>query len=93
MSELCELEKDFEDEFFFECEESQLEEFYQARSIKTDSIRLLGKIIEHMETDELEFTDPFAEGAALMIKGIASYIGDNMDIPNYLKKSTRTGLY
>lgn len=91
IGELCELEKDFEDEFFIECDINEIDAFYAKRNEKVECIRMMGRIIDHMDTDEVTFNDPYAEGAAIMIKGISSYIDDHTDLPAYVKKSTRTG--
>ena len=85
------MERDFEDEFFIECEVGELENFYANREAKVDRIRMMGKIIDHMESDEVEFADPYAEGAAIMIRGMARYMDDHADLPTYVKKGTRTG--
>ena len=90
---MCELEKDFEDEFFIECDVSELESFYAKRNEKVENIRMMGKIIDHMDSDNVEFSDPFAEGAANMIRGISTFMDDNSDIPIYVKKGTRTGKF
>ena len=39
------------------------------------------------------FQDPHAEGAANMIRGMASYISETTDVPTYAKNSQRTGKF
>lgn len=90
IQELVDLEKDFEDEFFFECPEEDLEEFYEKRAQKVAKVKTVGKILDHMDEEQEVFPNPQAEGAANMIKGMSSYICETADIPNYVQKSQRT---
>lgn len=120
------MEKEFEDELFFECDEADLGQFMRNRAEKVAKIKTVGKILAHMDNaDEvfnvstlflslhasitlfsLHFTcchiawwwntsyvvkDAHAEGAANMIRGMATYIADTADIPTYVKTSQRTG--
>ena len=41
---------------------------------------------------KLSIKDPHAEGAANMIRGMATYISDTADIQTYVKTSQRTGI-
>ncbi|CBY10245.1 unnamed protein product [Oikopleura dioica] len=90
ISELCELEKEFGDEFFIDVGIDELDAFNRKRKQKIENVRLLGKILTEMDETDVEFSDPQAEGAANLVRGISTYIDDHADIPVYLRTSTRT---
>ena len=121
------MEKEFEDELFFECDEADLAQFHRHRAEKVAKIKTVGKILAHMDNVDETFNvstlflslhasmvvtstflqlpvsqcwwwntsfdvkDAHAEGAANMIRGMATYIADTADIPTYVKTSQRTG--
>jgi len=90
IEELVEMEKEFEDELFFECDEADLAQFHRHRAEKVAKIKTVGKILAHMDNVDETFNDAHAEGAANMIRGMATYIADTADIPTYVKTSQRT---
>ena len=53
--ELVELERDFEDELFFECPEEELDQYYKKRAQKVEKVKIVGKILSHMDDDKQEF--------------------------------------
>ena len=55
IQELVDLEKDFEDEFFFECPEEDLEAFYEKRAEKVAKVKTVGKILDHMDEEQEMF--------------------------------------
>ena len=49
------MEKEFEDELFFECDEQDLGQFYRNRAEKIAKIKTVGKILEHMHKEDEVF--------------------------------------
>jgi hypothetical protein len=55
ISELCELEKEFGDEFFIDVGIDELEAFNRKRGEKIENVRLMGKILTEMDETDVEF--------------------------------------
>jgi len=55
ISELCELEKEFGDEFFIDVGIDELDAFNRKRKQKIENVRLLGKILTEMDETDVEF--------------------------------------
>ena len=47
------------DEFFFECAEEDLEEFYEKRAQKVAKVKTVGKILDHMDEEQEVFPVSF----------------------------------
>lgn len=52
LEQLCELEQDFEDEFFIDCEQDNLEQYYLERSQKVQKVRLMAEVLTGMEDEK-----------------------------------------
>ena len=55
IAELCELEKEFGDEFFIDVSVDEVEAFNRKRGEKVENVRLMGKILTEMEDTNVEF--------------------------------------
>ena len=49
------MEKEFEDELFFECDEADLGQFMKNRAEKVAKIKTVGKILAHMDNADEVF--------------------------------------
>lgn len=49
------MEKEFEDELFFECDEADLGQFMRNRAEKVAKIKTVGKILAHMDNADEVF--------------------------------------
>ena len=49
------MEKEFEDELFFECDEADLAQFHRHRAEKVAKIKTVGKILAHMDNVDETF--------------------------------------